>query len=141
MKYAILHSTLPQQRKPKALRYHLYSTIVKTNASISQPVTAKRSAFKYLYLSSFVEFVDVVVFRYSGFPTVLGWMDVSPEKVMTNHEQRLTSMRLDLRNWLLLTTLKDKSLFLYLKMLFTKVIFTFCQTRDVICIECLSYTL
>jgi len=50
---------------------------------------------------------------YAGFPTVLGLMDASPEKVMTNHKQRLTSMRLDLGSPLLLTTLKGKCLFLY----------------------------
>lgn len=80
---------------------------------MSTTVTAKTSAIKDSYLSRFDEFVDVFYSVYPGFLTVLGWMDASPEKVMTNHKQRLTSMRLDLGSPLPLTTLKGKALFLY----------------------------
>lgn len=116
-------SFVKQQNTPSCkLHYHNngsrrhYSNLsarLSTHTSISANVTAKTPAVKYSYLRRFDEFVDVFYSVYTGFPTVLGWMDASPEKVMTNHKQRLTSMRLDLRSSLPLTTLKGKGLFLY----------------------------
>lgn len=147
-------SFVKQQNTPSCkLHYHNngsrrhYTNLSKrlsAHASISTTVTAKTSAIKYSYLSCFDEFVDVFYSVYTGFLTVLGWMDASPEKVMTNHKQRLTSMRLDLGSALLLTTLKGKGLFFVLRGdrgYQTSSFITFWLTWCAACAKCLDYIL
>lgn len=96
-------------------RRHYINVSTRFSARVltSSTVTVKAAVLKYSYLSRFEEFVDVLYSVYTDFLTVLGWMDALPEKVMTNHKQRLTSMRLDLGSPLPLATLKGKGLFLY----------------------------